>query len=1047
MKRFAWVAAVVLGLAITVPVAPAMAEDLDQGATNQLETAQGTDEQVVIQSADVTGDSGEATSGIDDTSVDEQGVAVVDETPEDEPSATGVESSDGNVVTEEAPNQASPGSTSEEDQMLEPMDAPDDTGSDSEAVSENTAYSIAPSATSDTLVGVAGNSASSGANVALSNPSSVLGNYWRFVSGDNGLWSIVNMRANMALTVNGTPASGSNVTVASGQGTKWVVQKNDDGTVSFIPFGYDSLRLDIVGESADAGANVRLYTASASSMQRFVLGVANALTEALANGEKLNEGVVVVNTALPGKRAIDIKSASKDNGANVQTYASNESLAQKFFLVDVGNGLYTLQSAVSGKYLDVAGGKTTSGTNVQQYTGNGTLAQLWYFLKTADGLWSLRNAKSGLALTVSGASSSNGANVDVEDANDDACQYFSVKYVNLVNKNQVLRLSPLGDSSLTVSTSGSAAVLSKTGSTADGWWRVDSASGNSITLASLFGAKKLAISGSVVSGAGATLVSGTGTTWIVKVNDGGSLTLSPKGYPGLALDVKNGKIGNGASLQIYKSNGTNAQRFLTPYSGNLSKAASTGMPVASCLHTIKSALGSNLVLDVKGSSKSNGANVQIYGSNSTNAQKWEMQYAGSGLYHIQSLNSKLYLGRAGSTSGSNVAQYKSSDELSQYWYLVQDGDGYVILNVTTGLALDVKSGKAANGSNVQLYTPNGSKAQRWVMEDTPLIKNGTYAFSSDLTVYGMLVLDVKSASKSSGANVQVYQSNGTDAQKWVLTYKGAGAYTLASKNSGLLLTVDGSSRSNGGNVVQKTNENSDYQRWIISLTDSGAYTFKNVGSGLMLDIKGGKSDNGVNVQQYKANGSAAQSWHIKTNHDPLPSNSKLAKFVSRMVYYTDIVNVGYDQLTPDRWTIKDGGECDCSSLVINCLREAGFNTGDVSSHIGKVNAGEPYAGCTYTGNMSYYLTSMKDDDGKSWSRLSFSLSKLKPGDILLNDEYHTCVVISGSGSTALIAQASIDENYYGWGGKAGDQTGYETNIKQAYVYSHGGWNCILRYNG
>lgn len=1041
MKRFAWVAAFVLGLAITVPAVPAMAENLDQSATNQLEMAQGTDEQVVIHSADVADDGDEAIDVIDESGTDGQGVAI-NETLEEEPAVNDIGVSEDGGVTEEAAGQATSETTSEEDQALEPMDAPD-----SDAVSDNTAYSIAPSATSDALVGVSSNSASSGANVELSNPSSVLGNYWRFVSRDDGSWSIVNMRANMALTVNGTPASGSNVTVASGQGTRWIVQKNDDDTVSLIPFGYNSLRLDISGGKTTAGANVQLYEPNTSPAQRFVLDVANALTDALVNGEELDEGVVAISTALPGNKTIEIKGGSKNDGGNVQTYTPNGTLAQKFFLVDAGNGLYTLQCTASGKYLDVYGGSTKSGANVDQYRGNGTLAQLWYFVKNADGHWSVRNAKSGLALSVSNASTSNGANIELENVLDEARQSFDIKYPSLFYKNQVLRLSPAGDASLNVSTSGSSAVLSKTGSTADGWWRIDTAIGDTLTLVSMIGGKKLAVSGSVVSGTDVILSSGTATTWIVRVNDGGSLTLSPKGNLNLALDVWGGKMAKGANLLIYTKNGTNAQRFLAANSTNLNRAASSGRRVPACVYTIKSGVGSNIVLDVYGASQKNGANVQVYGSNGTNAQKWELQYADSSLYRIRSVNSGLYLGVAGLSSGSNVAQYKSSDELSQYWYFVADGDGYRVFNAASGHRLDVYGGKSTNGANVQLYKANNSNAQKWMLVDTPLIKNGTYAFSSDLTVYGMLMLDVYGASKASGANVQVYQSNGTDAQKWTLTYKGAGAYTLASKNSGMLLTVDGSSHSNGGNVVQKTNENSDFQRWNISLTDSGAYTFKNVGSGLMLDIKGGKSDNGVNVQQYKANGSAAQSWHIKTNHDPLPSNSKLAKFVSRMVYYTDIVNVGYDQLTPDRWTIKDGGECDCSSLVINCLREAGFNTGDVSSHIGKVNAGEPYAGCTYTGNMSYYLTSLKDDDGKSWSRLSFSLSKLKPGDILLNDEYHTCVVISGSGSTALIAQASIDENYYGWGGKAGDQTGYETNIKQAYVYSHGGWNCILRYNG
>lgn len=37
------------------------------------------------------------------------------------------------------------------------------------------------------------------------------------------------------------------------------------------------------------------------------------------------------------------------------------------------------------------------------------------------------------------------------------------------------------------------------------------------------------------------------------------------------------------------------------------------------------------------------------------------------------------------------------------------------------------------------------------------------------------------------------------------------------------------------------------------------------------------------------------------------------------------------------------------------------------------------------------------------------LGILQPGDILLNDTHHVCMVISGYGHNAIIAQASIDE--------------------------------------
>lgn len=149
----------------------------------------------------------------------------------------------------------------------------------------------------------------------------------------------------------------------------------------------------------------------------------------------------------------------------------------------------------------------------------------------------------------------------------------------------------------------------------------------------------------------------------------------------------------------------------------------------------------------------------------------------------------------------------------------------------------------------------------------------------------------------------------------------------------------------------------------------------------------------------------------------------IEKFCERMRYWCEDANLGYNQ--SDRWNFRDNGACDCSSLVINALGEAGFDTG----------------GATYTGNMSDELTK------RGWKRIRFtSVAQVRKGDILLNDTYHVCAVISGSGATAKIAQASIDENGRATGGRGGDQTGYETNTKTVYVYSRG-WDCILRYEG
>lgn len=149
----------------------------------------------------------------------------------------------------------------------------------------------------------------------------------------------------------------------------------------------------------------------------------------------------------------------------------------------------------------------------------------------------------------------------------------------------------------------------------------------------------------------------------------------------------------------------------------------------------------------------------------------------------------------------------------------------------------------------------------------------------------------------------------------------------------------------------------------------------------------------------------------------------ISKFCEVMRTACEDWSLGYDQ--SNRWDIRDGGECDCSSLVIWALKQAGFDTGTA----------------TYTGDLSRNLTQ------RGWKRLPFSIGAVRKGDILLNDAYHVCAVIAGAGESATIAQASIDENGNAVGGASGDQSGRETNTRTVYVYAHGGWDCILRYGG
>lgn len=143
--------------------------------------------------------------------------------------------------------------------------------------------------------------------------------------------------------------------------------------------------------------------------------------------------------------------------------------------------------------------------------------------------------------------------------------------------------------------------------------------------------------------------------------------------------------------------------------------------------------------------------------------------------------------------------------------------------------------------------------------------------------------------------------------------------------------------------------------------------------------------------------------------------ASVSTLVNRMRYWCAVANLGYSQA--DRWNFNaSAGNCDCSSLVIHCLREAGFDTGSAS----------------YTGNLSSNLVA------RGWKRLPVD-GRPQAGDILLNDVHHVAVYLGGG----QLAQASISEKGT-VSGKAGDQTGRETNIRGYYDYP---WNCYLRYTG
>ena len=331
-------------------------------------------------------------------------------------------------------------------------------------------------------------------------------------------------------------------------------------------------------------------------------------------------------------------------------------------------------------------------------------------------------------------------------------------------------------------------------------------------------------------------------------------------------------------------------------------------------YTIHSAIDPSFVLDVSGGSNNSGANVQLWSGNDTAAQTWYVSRNEDGSYSIESLCSGLFLDVqwAGLDSGANVWQYSATGTPAQKWKVVNrsemadhlkaigmaeeneadrkssslsEGDysaatvqaagevsfganspseedaSYMLISECNGLALDVSGAVSANGTNIQCYSPNATAAQGFTLTKVDALPDGIYALKV-FTDQSKMV-EVKWGLRSIGSLVDLYEWNGTPAQKWKVEGGSDGYYSFESVCSGLMLT-SGDAETGAVSLTERLNSAaSDSQKWSLSGNPAGGFCLVSKSSGLALDFKGGDTYNGNSVWAYAKNGSIAQGFILK----------------------------------------------------------------------------------------------------------------------------------------------------------------------------------------
>lgn len=135
-------------------------------------------------------------------------------------------------------------------------------------------------------------------------------------------------------------------------------------------------------------------------------------------------------------------------------------------------------------------------------------------------------------------------------------------------------------------------------------------------------------------------------------------------------------------------------------------------------YTIGNAGSATAVLDIAGCSSENGANAQLWKRNGSGAQRFRLTYDSRlGAYEIVCCGTGLALDvkSADFSSGANVQQYSRNGTAAQRWVIEARGDGtYTIASAgDPSLVLDAKWGSTSDGTNVRIFTANETSVQGW----------------------------------------------------------------------------------------------------------------------------------------------------------------------------------------------------------------------------------------------------------------------------------------------------------------------------------------------
>ncbi len=261
-------------------------------------------------------------------------------------------------------------------------------------------------------------------------------------------------------------------------------------------------------------------------------------------------------------------------------------------------------------------------------------------------------------------------------------------------------------------------------------------------------------------------------------------------------------------------------------------------------------------------------NVALYEHQNDNIanQIWKFQRNSNGSYKIISSVSDVAmdLDGASDSDGTNIKMYENYSTIAQNWFVHQSSDGlyYFRSECSQNRVFDLCNGATDNNTNLQLWTYNGTDAQKFRVDKCAEILD----LGDEFKGFIMSTDCWKPIMQTDDNNVVLGTENAENMKRSLWHFyrnKETGYYTIYNYLNGKCLDVHNASDEDGANVQCFDQHDTSAQRWLILKSSDGSYTYIKAGcSSNNLDVENGSTEDGANIQIYSLNGTAAQKFTI-----------------------------------------------------------------------------------------------------------------------------------------------------------------------------------------